>query len=277
MSNTPTTAIVATIKRQWHHYLQWLMIPLILLVLWGLNALNWLHPLMTRYLPFVEDNRATLLINAFIPIIKAAFIYSIPLAIGSFILGLMIAIVVALVRVIPTGGMAHKFLLSLVKFYISAIRGTPLLVQLMIVFYGLPAIGITLNPLPTAIIGFSLNVGAYTSETIRAAILSVPKGQWEAGYTIGMTYLQTFRRIILPQAVRVAIPPLSNSFIDLFKTTSLASAITITELFRAAQQIANNSYDFLPVYIEAALVYWLFCYYLFLVQEKLERHLDRQR
>jgi len=154
-------------------------------------------------------------------------------------------------------------------------RGTPMLVQLMIVFYGLPAVGITLDPLPTAIIGFSLNVGAYASETVRAAILSVPRGQWEAGFTIGMTYLQTFRRIILPQALRVSVPPLSNSFIGLFKETSLASTVTITELFRAAQQIANASYDFLPVYIEAALVYWIFCFGLSLAQSRLERRLDR--
>ena len=154
-------------------------------------------------------------------------------------------------------------------------RGTPMLVQLMIVFYGLPAIGITLEPMPTAIIGFSLNVGAYASETVRAAILSVPRGQWEAGFTIGMTYLQTFRRIILPQALRVSVPPLSNSFIGLFKETSLASTVTITELFREAQQIANRSYDFLPVYIEAALIYWVFCFILALAQSRLERHLDR--
>lgn len=145
----------------------------------------------------------------------------------------------------------------------------------MIVFYGLPAIGIKLDPFPTAIIGFSLNVGAYASETIRAAILSVPKGQWEAGFTIGMTYMHSFRRIILPQAFRVAVPPLSNSFIDLFKSTSLASTITITELFRTAQQIANANYDFLPVYILAALIYWLFCFVFFIIQERIERRLER--
>jgi len=137
------------------------------------------------------------------------------------------------------------------------------------------AAGGVMSESPTAIIGFSLNVGAYASETVRAAILSVPRGQWEAGFTIGMTYLQTFRRIILPQALRVSVPPLSNSFIGLFKETSLASTVTITELFRAAQQIANASYDFLPVYIEAALVYWIFCFGLSLAQSRLERRLDR--
>lgn len=226
-------------------------------------------------LPFMGEARAQLVMDAFWPMLKAGFLYSIPLAIVSFVLGLLIALAVALVRIVPRGGLFHTVLLLLVKFYVSAIRGTPMLVQLMIVFYGLPAVGVVLDPLPTAIIGFSLNIGAYASETIRAAILSVPKGQWEAGYTIGMTYMQAFYRIILPQAFRVAVPPLSNTFISLFKDTSLASVVTITELFRAAQQIANARYDFLPVYIEAALIYWVFCFFLFIAQAKLEKRLER--
>ena len=226
-------------------------------------------------LPFMTEARAALVINAFWPMVKAGFLYSIPLAIVSFFLGLIIAVGVALLRVVPAGGWLHKLALLLVKLYVSAIRGAPMLVQLMIVFYGLPAIGIRLDPLPTAIVGFSLNIGAYASETIRAAILSVPKGQWEAGFSIGMTYMQTFRRIIMPQAFRVSVPPLSNTFISLFKDTSLASVVTITELFRVAQQIANASYDFLPVYIEAGLVYWVFCFFLFIAQARIEKRLDR--
>lgn len=236
--------------------------------------MNTLTSLLTA-IPFMTDERASLVINAFLPILKACFIYSIPLAIISFIIGLLIALLVALLRTMPLHGISRTLILAPIRFYVSAIRGTPMLVQLMIVFYGLPAIGITLNPLPTAIIGFSLNIGAYASETIRAAILSVPKGQWEAGFTIGMTYLQTFRRIILPQALRVAVPPLANTFISLFKETSLASTVTITEMFRTAQEIANRSYDFLPIYIEAAIVYWLFCFLLFIAQDKLEKRLER--
>ncbi|MCS4532778.1 amino acid ABC transporter permease [Neisseria sp. CSL10203-ORH2] len=226
-------------------------------------------------IPFMTEARAVLVINAFWPMVKAGFLYSIPLAVVSFICGILIALGVALVRVVPLSGWVHRILFAVVKFYVSAIRGTPMLVQLMVVFYGLPSIGITLDPLPTAIIGFSLNIGAYASETIRAAILSVPKGQWEAGFSIGMTYMQTFRRIIMPQAFRVAVPPLSNTFISLFKDTSLASVVTITELFRVAQQIANASYDFLPVYIEAGIIYWVFCFFLFVMQAKLEQRLDR--
>ncbi|OOH89283.1 cysteine ABC transporter permease [Pasteurellaceae bacterium 15-036681] len=233
-----------------------------------------LNNLLTS-LPFMTDARAELVINGFLPMVKAAILVSIPLAIASFIIGMIIAVGVALVRVSPSNSILHKIFLVVVKTYISIIRGTPMLVQICIVFYGLPAIGIFIDPIPAAIIGFSLNIGAYGSETIRAAILSVPKGQWEAGYTIGMTYMQTFRRIIAPQAFRVAVPPLSNTFIGLFKDTSLASVVTVTEMFRVAQQVANMSYDFLPVYIEAAFIYWCYCWVLFMIQARLEKRFDR--
>ncbi|MDG6373500.1 amino acid ABC transporter permease [Glaesserella parasuis] len=226
-------------------------------------------------LPFMTEARVELVINGFWPMVQAAFLVSIPLAIASFIIGMAITVGVALVRVTPVNSAFHRLLLWFVKGYISIIRGTPMLVQICIVFYGLPAIGIFIDPIPAAIIGFSINIGAYGSETIRAAILSVPKGQWEAGYTIGMTYMQTFRRIIAPQAFRVAVPPLSNTFIGLFKDTSLASVVTVTEMFRVAQQVANMSYDFLPVYIEAGLIYWCFCWVLFFIQARLEKRFDR--
>lgn len=226
-------------------------------------------------LPFMDTTRAELVSSAFWPMLKAGIQISVPLALVSFALGMMIAVGVALARVMPVGGRLHRILLRVCKVYISVIRGTPLLVQLCVVFYGLPAIGIVIDRFPAAVIGFSLNVGAYGSETVRAAILSVPKGQWEAGYSIGMTYMQTFRRIIVPQAFRVAVPPLSNSFIALFKDTSLASFVTVVELFRVAQQYANNSYDFLPVYILAGAQYWCFCWVLFMIQARLERYFDR--
>lgn len=223
----------------------------------------------------MTEARADLMVSAFWPMVKAGFLVSVPLAVASFVIGMFIAMGVALLRVMPESGMFHRLMLVFAKIYISAIRGTPILVQICVVFYGLPAIGIFIDPIPAAIIGFSLNVGAYASETLRAAILSVPKGQWEAGFSIGMTYMQTFRRIIAPQAIRVSVPPLSNTFISLFKETSLASVVTVTELFRVAQQVANSAYDFLPVYIQAGLVYWCFCWVLFFVQAKIEKRLDR--
>jgi cystine transport system permease protein len=159
--------------------------------------------------------------------------------------------------------------------YISVIRGTPLLVQLFVIFYGLPSIGITIDPWPSAIIAFSLNVGGYAAEIIRAAILSVPKGQWEAGHTIGMSRHQSLVRIILPQAARVSVPPLSNTFISLVKDTSLASLILVTELFRQAQQVAAFSQEFMLLYLEAAVIYWIICLVLAGGQSALEKRLDR--
>ncbi|WP_201770261.1 amino acid ABC transporter permease [Basilea psittacipulmonis] len=223
----------------------------------------------------MDQARATMVAHAFWPMVKAGFLVSLPLAIISFIFGLLIAVGVAFFKVMPVTHVWHKILLKFLNLYVAMIRGTPLLVQLCIVFYGLPAVGIELDPIPTAIIGFSLNVGAYASETVRASIQSIHKGQWEASAALGMSYIQTFLYVILSQATRVAVPPLSNTFISLFKDTSLASVVTVTELFRVAQQEGNRSYDFLPVFIEAALVYWGFCWVLFYIQKRIERRQDR--
>jgi L-cystine transport system permease protein len=204
------------------------------------------------------------------PMLEGALLYTIPLTILSFIIGLILAILTALARI------SHvKILQGIARVYVSIIRGTPLLVQLFIIFYGLPNLGVTLDPFVSAVIGFSLSVGAYASEIIRAAILSIPKGQWEAAFSIGMTYTQALKRIILPQAARVSIPPLSNSFIGLVKDTSLASLVLVTEMFRRAQEIASRNYEFLLVYSEAALIYWIICFFLSILQQYMESRLDR--
>jgi len=204
------------------------------------------------------------------PIVSGAITGTIPLAVSSFLLGLVIALVVALMRLSKT-----RIVAALGRFYVSVIRGTPLLVQLFVIFYGLPSVGVTIEPWPSAVIAFSMNVGGYAAEVIRAAILSVPKGQWEAGHTIGMSRRLTLRRIILPQAARVSVPPLSNTFISLVKDTSLASLILVTELFRQAQEIAAFSQEFMLLYVEAAVVYWIICLFLSGGQSRLERRLDR--
>jgi cystine transport system permease protein len=118
-------------------------------------------------------------------------------------------------------------------------------------------------------------VGGYAAEIIRASILSVPRGQWEAGHTIGMSRAMTLRRIIVPQAARVSVPPLSNTFISLVKDTSLASVILVTELFKQAQLIASSTFEYMLLYLEAALIYWLVCLVLSFAQTRLERRLDR--
>jgi cystine transport system permease protein len=204
------------------------------------------------------------------PLVSGAIAGTIPLALISFALGLVLALFVALMRL-----SRNKVLSSIARGYISVIRGTPLLVQLFIIFYGLPSLGLTIDPWPSAIIAFSLNVGGYAAEVIRAAILSVHKGQWEAAYTIGMSRSRALRRIILPQAARVSVPPLSNTFISLVKDTSLASVILVTEMFRVAQRIAGFSQEFMLVYIEAALIYWVICLVLSSGQSVLEKRLDR--
>ncbi len=204
------------------------------------------------------------------PLLIGAVSGTIPLALSSFALGLALALLVALMRLGK-----NRLVSGLARFYVSVIRGTPLLVQLFVIFYGLPSLGIRLDPWPSAIIAFSLNVGGYAAEVIRAAILSVPKGQWEAGHTIGMSRGQALVRIILPQAARVSVPPLSNTFISLVKDTSLASLILVTELFRNAQQIAAFSQEFMTLYLEAALVYWVICLVLASGQSALETRLDR--
>lgn len=204
------------------------------------------------------------------PIALAGLTGTIPLALISFAFGLVLALGVALMRISE-----HRVLSGIARVYISIIRGTPLLVQLFVIFYGMPSIGIVVDPWPSAIIAFSLNVGGYAAEVIRAAILSVAKGQWEAAYTVGMGRSRTLTRIILPQAARVSVPPLSNTFISLVKDTSLASLILVTELFRIAQQIAAFSYKFMVVYLTAALVYWVICMVLSLGQDALEKRLDR--
>lgn len=142
-------------------------------------------------------------------------------------------------------------------------------------FYALPSVGITLDAFPAAVIGFTLNVGAFTSEVIRATLLSVAKGQWEAAHSIGMSWGQSLRYIILPQAARVAVPPLSNTFISLVKDTSLASVITVPELFLAAQRIAAVTYQPLILYSEAALLYLLISSVLSYLQSRLELRLER--
>ncbi|MEI4831302.1 amino acid ABC transporter permease [Bacillus sp. FJAT-53711] len=207
---------------------------------------------------------------SFMPMLKGAISDTIPLTLISFAIGLVLATLTALCRI-----SGNRVLEWIARIYVSIIRGTPLLVQLFIIFYGLPTIGITINSFPAAIIGFSLSVGAYASEIIRASILSIPKGQWEAAYTIGMSYPQALRRVILPQATRVSIPPLSNTFISLIKDTSLASMILVTEMFRKAQEIAATNYEFLVVYTEAGLMYWVICFLLSIVQQILEKRTER--
>ncbi len=200
----------------------------------------------------------------------AGLVFTIPLTLITFVLGLLLGLLTAVIRLF-----APAPFVAIARFYVWVIRGTPLLVQLFVIFYGLPSLGILLDAFPAAIIGFTLSVGAYTSEIIRAVISSVPKGQWEAAYSIGMNWRQAMSRTILPQAARVAVPPLSNTFISLVKDTSLAAAITVPELFQAAQRIVATTYEPLILYIEAAIIYLVLSTFLSTLQGYLERRFAR--
>lgn len=204
------------------------------------------------------------------PMLKALIITTIPLTIISFAIGLVLAVLVALAR------LSHNPVLSgLARGFVSIIRGTPLLLQLFIVFFGLGQVGLKLEPFTAAVVAFSLNVAGYAAEVVRSAILSVPKGQFEAAQTIGLDYRKTLQRIIFPQALRTAVPPLSNTLLSLLKDTSLASVVLVTEVFRVAQIAAGRSGQFLLLYAFAGLYYWVVCTLLAGGQKRLEARLDR--
>lgn len=212
-----------------------------------------------------------ILVDSFSKILIPGLTMTIPLTAVSFTLALLIAVTTALVQFANV-----SFFKLAARFYIWVIRGIPLLVQLYVVFYGLPRLGIVITPFPAAVIVFSINEGAYAAEIIRAALESVPVGQLEAGYCAGMSYLQTMRRIVLPQALRTAFPSLSNSLIAMVKDTSLAANITVTEMFMVTQRIVARTYEPLALYIEIGLIYLMFSTVLTKVQRLGERKLSLQ-
>ncbi|WP_239618078.1 amino acid ABC transporter permease [Cohnella mopanensis] len=218
----------------------------------------------------MTDRQIQILLDSFWPLLKAGVLYTIPLTLITFALGLTLAIVTALVRL-----SSLKILKLIADFYVWVIRGTPLLVQLFIIFYGLPSVGITLDVYTSAVIGLSLSVGAYCSEIVRAAILSVQKGQWEAAFSLGMSRMQALRRIILPQAARVSVPPLGNAFISLVKDTSLVAIITFVDMFKKAQFIAAATYEPMIIYCEVAVIYLAFSTVLSVLQNYVEKRLER--
>ncbi|WP_417781640.1 cystine ABC transporter permease [Stutzerimonas xanthomarina] len=202
-------------------------------------------------------------------LLKGAW-WTVVLSLGGMFFGLLLGFGLALLRLY-----AYRPLQWLARVYVSFFRGTPLLVQLFMIYYGLPQMGIQLDPLPAALIGFSLNMAAYTAEILRAAIASIDRGQWEAAASIGMSRAQTLYRAILPQAARTALPPLGNSFISLVKDTALAATIQVPELFRQAQLITARTFEIFTMYLAAALIYWLLASVLAYFQGRLEDRVNR--
>ena len=209
-----------------------------------------------------------ILVDSFPKLLRYGIEVTIPLTVLSFLLALVIAVIVALIQYANV-----KVLRQVCRFYIWIIRGTPLLVQLYLVFYGLPSVGIVIDAFPAAVLVLGFNEGAYMAETMRGALESVSRGQMEAGYCVGMNYIQIMLHVVLPQAFRTAFPALGNSMIAMLKETSMAATITVMEMFRQAQVINGRVYESLALYGEVALIYLLFCTVLSWVQRLGEKRL----
>ncbi len=206
-----------------------------------------------------------ILIQSFTKILVPGLKVTIPLTLASFALSLVIGLILALVQIANI-----KVIRQFARFYIWVFRGTPLIVQLFIIFFGLPNIGITLDAFPAAVLGFGLNLGAYNAEVFRSGIMAVPDGQEEAAKSLGLSYFQTLTHIIMPQAFPIAFPNLFNNLISLLKDTSLAASITVVELFTVTQQIAARTYEPFALYLEAAAIYLIFSTALTWLQRYLE-------
>lgn len=206
----------------------------------------------------------TIIIDSLPSLLKATLM-TIFLAGISIVIALIIGFFTAIVRIVKV-----KILNEIANIYVSIIRGTPLLVQIFVIYYGLPQIGIALDPISSGILALSLNAGAYLSESFRASILAVDNGQMEAAMAMGMTYSQALKRIILPQSLRIAIPTLSNSFIVLIKDTSLVSVITVTELLQMSSLIIAKTFEPLTIYLVAAAIYWILISFFTNLLDKLE-------
>ncbi|MBQ0026975.1 MAG: amino acid ABC transporter permease [Lachnospiraceae bacterium] len=214
----------------------------------------------------MSERLINILISSFTKILIPGVKVTIPLTLVSFALSLVLGLALALAQISGV-----KVLKGFSAFYVWVFRGTPLIVQLFIIFFGLPNIGIMIDAFPAAVLGFGLNLAAYNCEVFRASINAVPIGQAEAAKSLGMSYAQTMRKVILPQSFSIAFPSLFNNLISLLKDTSLAASITVVELFTVTQQIAARTYEPFALYIEAALIYLFFSTFLTWLQNFLER------
>lgn len=210
------------------------------------------------------------LIDRTLPFLGEATLMTLFLGVSSFVIGSVIGLGVTLARLSKL-----RVLRSLARIYVSVVRGTPLLIQLLLIYFGLPQLGIVLSPVVAAIIALSMNGSAYLSENFRAGILAVPKGQGEAAHSLSMTYTQSLRRVILPQAIRVALPPVGSRFIALMKDTSLASVITVFELTRLANMVGSATFRYIEMFVLIAAVYWAINATFSLGQDAVEKRLAR--
>ncbi|WP_193100074.1 amino acid ABC transporter permease [Burkholderia sp. Z1] len=203
-----------------------------------------------------------------LPVMVKGAVLTLKFAVASMALGLVVGLVIAILRI-----GSNRLAAGLAQGYISLMRGTPLLVQMFVVYYGLPDLGITLDPTTAGIFTLTLNAGAYLSESMRGAILGIGRGQWAAAHSLGLTHVQTLRYIVCPQALRLAVPSLGNTLISLIKDTSLVSVITVTELLRSTQEVIAATFQPLPLYLAAAAIYWVLSTLLTRLQGRVETRL----
>ena len=206
-----------------------------------------------------------------LPLLQKAVLVTIGLGLGAFVLGCALGLLVALARISP-----YRPLRWLAFAYVSVFRGTPLLIQLLLIYFGLPSYGIVIEPIPSALLALTLFAAAYLSENFRSGISGVDKGQWEAAWSMGMGYWKTMRRVVLPQAVRIALPPMGSRLVGLMKDTSLASTVTVVELTRVAEQIGATTFRYLEMFVLVGAIYWLINQLLTIGQTWLESRLSRQ-
>ncbi|MBR8333425.1 cystine transport system permease protein [Burkholderia sp. PvR073] len=204
-----------------------------------------------------------------LPVMVKGALLTLKFAVASMALGLVVGLVVAIMRI-----GSNRLASGLAQGYVSLMRGTPLLVQMFVVYYGLPDLGITLDPTTAGIFTLTLNAGAYLSESMRGAILGIGRGQWAAAHSLGLTHVQTLRYIVCPQALRLAVPSLGNTLISLIKDTSLVSVITVTELLRSTQEVIAATFQPLPLYLAAAALYWVLSTLLTRLQGRVETRLS---
>jgi len=204
------------------------------------------------------------------PFLLKGTLFTLELSFGGMVFGLFLGFVLAMMR------LSHFWPLSwLARFYVSIFRGTPLLVQILLIYFGLPRLGIALNPVPAALTALTLFSASYLSENFRSGINSVDKGQWEACHSMGMGYFTCLKRIILPQAFRIALPPLGSRLIALMKDTSLASTVTVMELTRVAEQVGATTFLYMEMFLMVGCIYWIINQILTIVQIWLEGYLTR--
>lgn len=205
-----------------------------------------------------------------LPFVLGGLPATVGVAIAGMTIGMTVGLFLALAR-----GSARIILRWPARAYISFMRGTPILVFLFILYFGLPYIGLELSAVVAASVGFGLNSGAYIAEINRSSLNSIDVGQWESAKSLNLGYWKTLWIIILPQATRIATPPLANVFMDIVKATSLAAVITVPELFQRTQIVVGREFDAMTLYILVALIYWPLCVLISFMQDRLEARFSR--